>query len=474
MNSLSSLQPSPVVKGVGRAEGRPVAATDHEFSYNAQDPVVLPTHTETLHGVTVGVTLSVEKDHVHLGDTLAPNAQGQYVFDAGDVTSLTAAISFCAVVKTIDTLSAALGHPVEWAFPGTLSVHPDNGPDFNAYYTRNGHAVNFFHGLDPKTHETIMSGASGEVVSHETGHAILDGLRPAYLTSWTPDVGAFHESFGDIVGILMALQDDASVALAARQTGGDLTKQNCIAATAEQLGIGINDKLGQNVSGGDYLRNAINDFTYHDPRLGSEVHDLSRLWTGAFYDVLVGVQARNMAAGMDAVSALRATGDEGLRVLANLLKEAPPADFTFPDMAAALLASDQKHNEGANQVILARALGGRLLMPATGGPHPAAAKSPAVRDFTVRLTGPGEYGQFHGAVVKTMVADDGSLARDAEVTQRIRDTVADLIAAGRIKYNDPNHVITEKDAFDPNGRPYIGMARWEDGQMIIERNPILS
>jgi len=126
------------------------------------------------------------------------------------------------------------------------------------------------------------------------------------------------------MAMLMCLQDDSSIALAAQQTGGDMTKQNCIAALGEEIGIAINDVVGQNVTGGPYTRNALNDFKWADPntlpqdappdQLSSEVHSFSRLWSGAFYDVLTGIQARNMAAGMDAATALKAPAPKASRL----------------------------------------------------------------------------------------------------------------------------------------------------------------
>lgn len=521
MNTLSNLQASPAFKAspqmcrAGRpadapapappAPTPPPAAGDYQFSYNSQDEVVFPAAPATVHGVSVDggfvdsiANISVEK--AHLSADLKPNADGSFVYDAKDQANLTAAMSFAATAKTIEMLSAALGEPVNWAFQGKLDVNPDAGEDFNAYYARDAHSTNFFHGTDPKTKQVIMSGGSGEVVSHETGHALLDGLRPGYFDAFTPDVGAFHESFGDVMGILMALQDDRTVALCAQQTGGDLTKQNCVAATGEELGIAINDLTGSNTTGGDYVRNAINKFKSGDPDLGDEVHDLSRLWTGAFYDVLCGIQARNMAAGMDAVTALRATGNEGLKLYANLMKEAPQADFKYRDMANAFVASDENHNDGANVDLITKVMTDRKILGGDDPPSPpdpgsvitwdagntlpqsgltcmtADGRKPlsdVVRPLTVSLSGLGLPELWAGAKVYTVVDKDGSLAKDAEVKDRVRKTVVKLIADGRVRYNDPNYKMNiPKDLFDAKGRPYVGITRWENGEMIIERNKV--
>jgi len=202
----------------------------------------------------------------------------------------------------------------------------------NAFYSREDGNLNFFHAPDPVNGQTVFSADSGEVTSHECGHAILDALRPSFLNAWSPDPAAFHESFGDCMSILMALQDDATVAKCVDQTGGDLSKDNCVANNGENMGIVINHKAGKNVTGGDYGRTARNDFSWSDPsdlpakttydKLSSEPHSFSRLWTGSFYDVLKGIADREMAAGKSPKDALRAAGDEGLRIYANLFKTA--------------------------------------------------------------------------------------------------------------------------------------------------------
>jgi hypothetical protein len=505
-------EPTPAPAPAPAPEPAPApAGSDISISYNSQDDVVFGAQPTTLHNVTTDGGLATDK--AKLNANLTPNADGAYVYDSADQANYTSALSFSAAAKTIDTFSQAMGAPISWAFDGAqLGVNPDAGEDFNAYYARDEKSINFFHGADPVTNQTVMSGASGEVVSHETGHAILDGLRPAYFSSWTPDVGAFHESFGDMMGICMSFQDDRTRALVAQQTAGDLSKENAIAQTGEQLGVAINDYVGQNATGGPWVRDAINNFKWADPntlpwngppdQLSSEVHSFSRLWTGAFYDIVSGIQARNMAAGMDADCALKCTGDEALKMLANSMKEAPQADFTYRDMANAWISADQKYNNGANADLLTKVFTDRGIL---GGDAPAPAPTPdpqpptdpsepdggdggshlftmtgegfkpmddVTRKVFVRLSGP-EFGMFQGARVETLVDKDGSLGKDAEVAGRVKNNVSKAIAEGRIRYNDPNYKMKlPQDLFDSKGRPYLGVTRWENGQMIIERSKV--
>ncbi|NDD27765.1 MAG: hypothetical protein EB084_05795 [Proteobacteria bacterium] len=487
------------------------AAADATVSYNSQDQVVFGSTPTVVPNVTVdGGNLSVPQ--AQLNTSLTPNADGAYVYDAADQGNHTAALTFAATAKTITAFEAALGQPVQWAFGAEkLQINPDAGEDFNAYYARDEQSINFFHATDPKTSENIMSGGSGEVVSHETGHALLDGIRPGYFSSWTPDVGAFHEAFGDMMGIMMAFQDENSVKLAAQQTGGDLTKPNCIAETGEQLGIAINDYVGEDVTGGNFVRTAINSFTWQDPndlpssappdQLSSEVHSFSRLWSGAFYDVVAGIQARNMAAGMDAECALKSTGEETMKLIGNAMKDAPQGDFTYRDMANAWIAADQKYNNGANgelmtQVFTNRGILGDAPVPDPGTPGggdddgdgdegkvksnlttvTGEGRKPLddlTRSVQVRLDGP-QFGMFQGAKVSTLVDKDGSLGKDTQVSSRVKNNVARYIAEGRIRYNDPGYKMKPQDAFDSKGRPYMGFVRWENGEMVIERNKVVN
>ncbi|MHB2021452.1 MAG: hypothetical protein ACYCW6_31360, partial [Candidatus Xenobia bacterium] len=305
---------------------------DVEVSYNPQDSTVMDAQPIIIHGVSEGP----QTDKVKLKAKLTP-VNGQYVYDPTDA-QYHGAVSFATVNHTIDVFSQALGHPIDWAFRGKLGIKPDDGKMLNAYYQRFDKSLHFFHDTDKVSGQTVYSADSGEVVSHETGHAMLDGLRPAYMESWSPDPAAFHESFGDVMALMVALQDDRVLDRVVQQTGGDLSKPNIAANLGEQLGVAINDNAGKNVTGGNYTRTAINDFTWQDPstlpdkgdatHLGSEAHSFSRLWTGAIYKVLTGMVNENLKAGQAPKDAIKNADTELLKLYANLFKTAPEGDFT--------------------------------------------------------------------------------------------------------------------------------------------------
>jgi len=458
------------------------------ISFNTQDGTVLSPTTITLR---MGPGPSVEKARLE-GPGITPNENG-YVFTPSD-ERYHGAVSLAAVGRTIDLMEKSLGHKIDWAFRADkLGIVADAGEDLNAYYSRDDAGLRFFHADDPKTGKTVFSADSGEVVAHEAGHAILDGLRPGYFSTWSPDPAAFHEAFGDVVAMLVTLQDDGAVAALAKQTGGDLSKPNFLADTGEELGAAINHSVGRNVTGGDYVRTARNNFVWKDPstlpdtggpnELGSEAHSFARLWTGAFNDVLKGLTDANLAAGMSPEQALRAAGDESLKMYGNLFKTAPRGDFTFRDMAQAMIRADQQHNNGKNAALLTSVFQKRRILRTSEevvpgeGPFASSNRAATLEDATrpVRVTLSGDqYGMFQGAVVETLVDKDGSLAKDAEVTSRVRKNLERLIASGRILYTEPGKPVTTRDLFDAKGRPYTGVVRWTDGQMSIERVKIAS
>jgi len=451
-----------------------------QFSHNPQDPTVMADSVMLVSGVNNGPST----DRVQLKGTLSPNSNGNFVFDREtQPRQWVAANAFSSVANTVSTFEKALGQPIRWAFGGQrLGVTPDNGKDFNAYYSRNDKGLFFFHDTDPKTQSTVYSGASGEVAGHEAGHAILDAVRPGYLQSWSPDPGGFHESFGDVLALFIALKNDAVLDKVVQQTRGDLSRPNVAAALGEELGSAINHVSGKNVTGGNWTRNALNRFTWKDPKslpesggpdtLTAQAHNYSRLWTGAFYDVVKGITDDNMRQGMTPKEALRAAADEGLAMYGRVFRTtAPEGDFTYRDMARAFIAAEDQGNRGKRSDLLRQVFTDRRILPQ--GSLDDEAPPQGTRTVATTLEGP-QFGKFQGARVETLVSGaTASLDGDGEAEAKLQDDLARLIKNGEIKWTEPNQVVTTKDLFDDHGHPYTGVVRWTDGQMSIERVKIV-
>ena len=445
------------------------------FSNNPQDATVFAAGTTTVS--KLGTDLSTDK--VVLNAKLEPNPEGNFVYPESD-ERFTAASAFSAVANAVSTTEASWGESIQWATNRPkLGVAPDAGKDLNAYYARARGGLFFFHDTDALTGETIYSGRSSEVTGHEAFHAILDAKRPNYLGAWDPDPGAFHESMGDVGALSLALQNDRVIDLVARQTGGDLSKQNCAAALGEQLGLAINHKVGHDATGGPWTRNAINCFTWVDPdtlpshappdKLSSEVHSLSRLWTGAMYEVLTGIVKENLAQGQDVKTALRNGGSELLKMQGRLLSPgmAPDGSFRFKDMAQALLKSENQLHDGKYSQLIANVMDKRQILPKEAslanedlsGSHPV----------SVTLEG-DRFGQFQGMEVSHTVSGEAgrSLTDNQNEQERLSNNMARLIANGEILMTMPNQDPSKLSLIKADGEPYRGVVRWTEGKPVIE------
>lgn len=482
INSVSSPNFNFSVQSTAAPAAAPQGETI-EFSYNSQDRLVKSADTVDVSGVRrEGASLSTER--VKLDASLKPNAEGEYVFDQEtQPKSFTAAHSFASVVNTLKMFEEAYGQKVPWATRSEqLTVVPDGGEMLNACYSRDEGSVNFFHSLDPVTNEMIYSGQSGEAVSHEVGHAMLDGLRPDYLMAWSPDPGGFHEHFADMTGFLMATQDDATCEIVAKETGGDLTKDNSLSYTAEELGVAIGNSSGTDRK---FIRNANNDFKWQDPstlphhappdQLGTEMHSWSQVYTGAMYDAFTKMVKRGMEEeGMTAAQAIKDCGAQFIELYAHTMKEAPRGDFSYKQMANCMLRADREYMGGKNQIFLREGFIGRNILPGGMSVQSHDYGAQVVRPMTVSLD--GDFGMFSGAKVQTYVDAEKMYVNDSQSgeAKELRQNMKRLIDAGRILYTEPNQKIETKDLFDNKGVPYAGVVRWVDGNMVIERNTIIN
>ena len=172
----------------------------------------------------------------------------------------------------------------------------------------------------------------------QVGHAVLDGLLPGYLESWQPQTGALHEAFGDITVILGLLsQLDQCEAIIAHSKG-DLHAKSFFSAIAEQFGEAVyGHRMG--------LRNADNDLRLD--QVSEQVHDLSQVFTGVFYDIIADIfEVRQDSTKFDDAHVLWEVGQHMCDLfLASLLK-GPQVNATFADIANQMIRLEKsKENQ---------------------------------------------------------------------------------------------------------------------------------
>lgn len=257
-----------------------------------------------------------------------------------------AANVYISMVNTINYVSRFSPRPLaRWAVTESLHVLPRAGEQANAFYNRTGISFFFFR----HDNKLVYTCESGDVIAHELGHALLDVLRPNLWGVASLEIWAFHEAFGDCVAMLHLMQYDAVLEHVLRETGGDMRKSNVISRIGEEMGRGLGRPLT--------LRDACNDFVYvppetlpkHNPNgLAQESHSFSRVFSGAWYDVLAGIYEKEPG---DRLAALRKARDVACSYLLNAANVAAAVPKFFDAVAQAMLAVDANNGFSYKDVL---------------------------------------------------------------------------------------------------------------------------
>jgi hypothetical protein len=199
----------------------------------------------------------------------------------------------------------------------------------NAFYSRSQCCLKFGDFVPTGQDARVFTCRSFDIVSHETAHAVLDGLKPDWLGADNPpQTGGLHEAFGDLTAIFLALSQLDQCEAVIAQTKARLHDKTFLADIAEQFGLALGGSTG--------LRNADNDLTLADA--GTEVHALSQVFTGAIYDILADLFAleRDPALRDDAL-VLHEVGCYLRALLLRALVAAPDVAATYPDVVNNML-----------------------------------------------------------------------------------------------------------------------------------------
>lgn len=230
---------------------------------------------------------------------------------------------------------SALGRPIPWGFDGNrLIIVPHAGYGENAFYDRHSKSLQFYYYGDVQ--EPRYTCLSHDIIAHEAGHAILDGVRPMYLKLSSLQTLAFHEYIADLTAILLALHNK-DIRNFVSKTAEGLSGANVMADLAKEF--------GQEVAGREYLRTAFNKETMATVSDSLVPHTISQVLTGAMWDVLVAIAERHLAKNEEGrtvspAQALWWAADRFQRVAIQPLDLCPPCDIQFIDYAKAIIRND--------------------------------------------------------------------------------------------------------------------------------------
>lgn len=229
-----------------------------------------------------------------------------------------------------------LGRRISWGFEGNrLIVVPHAGYGQNAFYDRHSKSLQFYY-FDGESN-TVYTCLSTDIITHEFGHAVLDGIRPLYIEAISPQTAAFHEFMGDLSAILIAFRNNDFRNYLVAASGGDLGKDTSLNRLAEEFGKAVNDK--------PYLRTALNSFKLSQLKDEQRPHLLSQVMTGAMFDIIIELsryyirkrKRTTSQAFWDTIQRMQQMAIQPLDLL-------PPVDVTFRDYALAVLRMEQIAN----------------------------------------------------------------------------------------------------------------------------------
>jgi hypothetical protein len=310
-----------------------------------QDARVGKPQEETIDSVKIGRRL--EGDRIGIWDQEVRPAwadqQGNYLYTP-DNRRFDQVQAFVSSQKTLDVFEMAAQRRLPWAFENpTLGVGPHAGDGANAYYQRFAESLSFYYFDSKALGKRVYTAQSADIVSHETGHAILDGLKPQYGHTFDRETKAFHEAFGDCAAMLLTLSRPENCRQILEETGGDLSKENALSRCGEEFGSAVRRFNQSPKDDRDYLRTHLNDYLYVDPNslpsdgprdeLTGESHSFCGVFTRGFYALIRQLYESGMT--------LEEAGARAGQLLVVGTEMASPARARFADVAAGMLRANQ-------------------------------------------------------------------------------------------------------------------------------------
>ncbi len=255
-------------------------------------------------------------------DTDAAPRESDWLFDASH--------TYAVVRLTVNMYQQLLGTRLLWQWNNEkniepLKIYPHAGFAKNAYYDRTAKALKFFY-VFFYDKPPVFACRSFDLVAHETGHAVLDALQPRWLGKdvVSPHAAALHESFCDLTAIFLVLSQFDLIDHIIVRTKADLHyEKNILSIWSEQL---------NEITGVGGARNADNELKMSD--VTPSPHDMSRVFTGAVYDVLADIfTSMRDTRVRDDCEALYLAGKHVAKMVLEAFRNAPAEDPTFSDVA---------------------------------------------------------------------------------------------------------------------------------------------
>ena len=321
------------------------------------------------------------EDKYYAPYSLRPTSTVDRYINATSIAQLVADRDFHAqnvyghVATTLAQFESALGRHVSWAFPSGahhIKVAPHAFLEVNAFYSRRDEALCFgyfgFHDRTPRRPDDyVYTCLSADIVTHESTHAVLDGLRIELMRPSTPDQPAFHEGFADCIALLSALSREALLRLVMpklRAQGRDVIpladlrpqalKQSVLLGLAKQFGKALADQHLMNRSS-TALRRSVDikpETENYDTARTAEPHELGEILVAATMNAFLEIwyaRAKTLVPSGARVAERDRAIEDGAKAAQDLLQMMiraidyiPPVNMKYGDYLSALLTVDRE------------------------------------------------------------------------------------------------------------------------------------
>jgi hypothetical protein len=192
-------------------------------------------------------------------DHLSPNSR-QFI----------SAHAFACVRRVLDVCESYVGREIPWFFE-PLFDRLEIIPHLSWNNAQSGFGFLEI-GEDDSRERPFPFALNFDVMAHETGHLVLLGALGLPSREPTPDFLTFHEAVADFISLLGLLHFDTALDHMLRRTRGNLFISNEL------------DRLAE-LADEKQIRTLSHSLTMD--RVGSEIHDRSRPFSGALFDSLI-------------------------------------------------------------------------------------------------------------------------------------------------------------------------------------------
>lgn len=286
-----------------------------------------------------------------------PDNDGNYLYEPGQ-PQFNQVNSFYIIEKTLEIYDKLFGYKVQkvvWNHTLPIFVQPNHEEESSTYGDNEFGYGNMYIGKykSNNPNKTVFMAQSADIVSHETGHAVLRYIKPHLGAD--PESKAFCEAFADITSIIYFLSIDYNCEKLITETGGNLLSCNRLSLFSEEW---FTLKYNKFLFG---IRSFINNYKYQPttelPKQDTKTetdqrHDFSRILSGAFYNLLVSLYQNELAQSKIEnnseitkklqINALNNAGKKIGSLFAKAVQLAPNDSISFKNFALCLISADKQ------------------------------------------------------------------------------------------------------------------------------------